>query len=138
MKTLLLTLATLSALATVSMGLSAPAMAADNPQQNKMAVCNKQAGEKGLKGDERKKFMSECLKGGAAAAPAPAGKPAPAAPPAAAPAPAAPAGDAKKGLTPQNAMGACAKKSKELGNKGDAHKKFMSDCLKAKGPDNMK
>ena len=31
-------------------------------QQNKMAACNKDAGEKNLKGDERKKFMSECLK----------------------------------------------------------------------------
>ena len=29
-------------------------------QQNKMTVCNKQAGDK--KGDERKQFMSECLK----------------------------------------------------------------------------
>ncbi len=31
------------------------------PQQAKMAACNKEAGEKNLKGDERKKFMSECL-----------------------------------------------------------------------------
>ncbi|MCX8113574.1 MAG: PsiF family protein [Burkholderiaceae bacterium] len=30
-------------------------------QQEKMAACNKQASEKNLKGDERKKFMSECL-----------------------------------------------------------------------------
>lgn len=30
-------------------------------QQTKMAVCNKSAGEKTLKGAERKKFMSECL-----------------------------------------------------------------------------
>jgi hypothetical protein len=27
-----------------------------------MGACNKEAGEKALKGDERKKFMSECLK----------------------------------------------------------------------------
>jgi len=26
-----------------------------------MKTCNKEAGEKGLKGDERKKFMSTCL-----------------------------------------------------------------------------
>ena len=31
-----------------------------NPQQNKMSSCNKEAGEK--KGDERKSFMSSCLK----------------------------------------------------------------------------
>ncbi|MGH6611470.1 MAG: PsiF family protein [Burkholderiaceae bacterium] len=30
-------------------------------QQSKMATCNKDAGAKNLKGDERKKFMSECL-----------------------------------------------------------------------------
>lgn len=30
-------------------------------QQEKMATCNKEAGDKALKGDERKKFMSECL-----------------------------------------------------------------------------
>ena len=41
---------------------AAPA-ASDKPasaQQNKMATCNKEAD--GKKGDERKKFMSECLK----------------------------------------------------------------------------
>lgn len=31
-----------------------------NPQQTKMSECNKEAGDK--KGDERKKFMSSCLK----------------------------------------------------------------------------
>ncbi|KGT85958.1 phosphate starvation-inducible protein, partial [Erwinia typographi] len=30
-------------------------------QQQKMTVCNQQAGEKALKGDERKTFMSSCL-----------------------------------------------------------------------------
>ncbi len=32
-------------------------------QQNKMKDCNKQAAEKKLKGDERKGFVSSCLKG---------------------------------------------------------------------------
>jgi hypothetical protein len=31
-------------------------------QQQRMTDCNQQAGAKGLKGDERKKFMSGCLK----------------------------------------------------------------------------
>lgn len=40
---------------------AAPAApAAGNSQQNKMATCNKEA--TGKKGDERKAFMSECLK----------------------------------------------------------------------------
>lgn len=32
-------------------------------QQDKMKSCNKEASDKGLKGDERKAFMSSCLKG---------------------------------------------------------------------------
>lgn len=38
--------------------------AADAPraQQNKMSVCSKDAKAKGLKGDERKAYMSTCLK----------------------------------------------------------------------------
>lgn len=32
------------------------------PQQEKMSVCSKDAKAKGLKGEERKKFMSECLR----------------------------------------------------------------------------
>jgi len=35
------------------------------PQQEKMKTCNTQAGDK--KGDDRKAFMSQCLKGGTAA-----------------------------------------------------------------------
>jgi uncharacterized protein (DUF1501 family) len=36
-----------------------PAPAEKTPQQNKMAMCNKDA--EGKKGDERKAFMKECL-----------------------------------------------------------------------------
>jgi hypothetical protein len=32
-------------------------------QQEKMKACSKEAGTKNLKGDERKKFMSTCMKG---------------------------------------------------------------------------
>jgi hypothetical protein len=32
------------------------------PQQEKMKKCNADAGARKLKGDERRKFMSECLK----------------------------------------------------------------------------
>ncbi|HMM53870.1 MAG TPA: PsiF family protein [Candidatus Desulfobacillus sp.] len=31
-------------------------------QQERMKACNQEAGDKNLKGDERKKFMSDCLK----------------------------------------------------------------------------
>jgi hypothetical protein len=33
-----------------------------HPQQQKMSDCNKEASSKSLKGDERKTFMSQCLK----------------------------------------------------------------------------
>lgn len=36
-----------------------PAFAAENAQQERMKTCNAKAGE--MKGDERKKFMSDCL-----------------------------------------------------------------------------
>jgi hypothetical protein len=41
----------------------APAWATEqgNSQQNKMAACNKEAGDKALKGDARKDFMKTCL-----------------------------------------------------------------------------
>ena len=62
MKTLLAAMTALAFLA----GTSSLAVAADdkkNSQQEKMKACNAQAGDK--KGDERKAFMSECLKGAA-------------------------------------------------------------------------
>lgn len=40
-----------------------PPSAAQKKQQERMKGCSAQAGDKKLKGDERKKFMSECLKG---------------------------------------------------------------------------
>ncbi|MNH87077.1 Phosphate starvation-inducible protein PsiF precursor [compost metagenome] len=36
--------------------------AALTPQQQKMKTCNADAATKALKGDERKAFMSDCLK----------------------------------------------------------------------------
>ena len=33
------------------------------PQQNRMKACNEEAGKKNLHGDERRAFMSSCLKG---------------------------------------------------------------------------
>ena len=56
--------------------IAAPASAAEekkaekapSAQQNRMKDCNKDAGEKKLKGAERKSFMSTCLKGDGAKA----------------------------------------------------------------------
>lgn len=37
---------------------------AKNPQNERMKRCNADAKKQGLKGDERKEFMSQCLSGG--------------------------------------------------------------------------
>ena len=95
---------------------------AKTAQQEKMGTCNKEAASKTLKGDERKAFMKSCLSAKPEAATS-------AATPAAAATPATPA-------KPQNAMTTCNKAA--TGKKGDERKKFMSACLKAKGPENMK
>lgn len=72
-------------------------------QQQRMAQCNKEAGDK--KGEERKKHMSECLKA----------KPA----------------EATSKMTPQQErMKKC--NADATGKTGDDRKKFMSQCLSNK------
>lgn len=87
------------ALALVLPILLQPAFAATE-QQNKMATCNKDAGDK--KGDERKAFMKECLSS----------KPK--------------VSEAQKAQ--QDKMKSCNAEAK--GKTGDERKKFMSACLK--------
>jgi hypothetical protein len=70
------------------------------PQQQRMKDCNAQAGDK--KGDERKAFMSTCLKGESATPPAK--------------------------MTQQEKMKACNAQAGD--KKGDERKAFMSTCLK--------
>ena len=85
----------LSALTAAAL-LAGPALAKSNP---KMAECTKQSA--GMKGDERKKFMSECLSGG---------------------------GSSAKALTPQQQkMKDCNAQAK--GMKGKERKDFMKSCL---------
>jgi psiF repeat len=73
-------------------------------QQERMKDCNAKAADK--KGDERKKFMSSCLKGEK-------GEPS----------------AAQK--EQQQRMSACNKQATEKKLKGDERKKFMSSCLKS-------
>ena len=91
---------------------AATAFAADppaktlTPQQQKMKDCNAQAGDK--KGDERKAFMSTCLKAGSTTTTAAPAKP----------------------MTQQEKMKACNAEAKTKQLAGDARKTFMSTCLK--------
>lgn len=78
------------------------------PQQEKMKACNTEAGEK--KGEERKKFMKECLSAKKAEDKS---------------------AQAESKMTPQQEkMKACNKDAAAKSLKGDERKKFMSDCLK--------
>lgn len=107
---------------------SAPAFA--GAQQEKMKGCNVEA--KGMKGDERKAFMSKCLKKDyilKSAAPAEDKK---AAAPAKADAkPAASAAPVSAKAKQQDKMKSCNADAKAKALKGDERKKFMSSCLKA-------
>ena len=73
--------------------------AAQKKQQTRMKECNERAGDK--KGEERKKFMSACLKGGS---------------------------EAQKAQ--QSRMKDCNKQASDKKLKGDERKKFMTTCLK--------
>ena len=72
-------------------------------QQERMKNCNDKATDK--KGDERKKFMSSCLKG-------------------------EDAGATDKQKAQQGKMKSCNKDAGDKKMKGDERKKFMSECLK--------
>lgn len=72
---------------------------AQKKQQARMKDCNEKASDK--KGDERKAFMSACLKG-----------------------------QPEKMSAQQSKMKSCNKEAGDKKMKGDERKKFMSDCLK--------
>ena len=92
-------------------------------QTSKMTQCNADAKAKGLKGEERKKFMKECLSA----------KVAEPAKPAAAEKKAMPAAHEGKKLTAQQEkMVTCNADAKTKGLKGEARKKFMKECLSSK------
>jgi hypothetical protein len=71
-------------------------------QQHKMATCSHES--KGMKGEAHKKFMSECLHGKTAAAPAK--------------------------TSQREKMKSCNAEAKTKALKGSARKSFMSTCLK--------
>ena len=85
----------------LAMAVSAHGFAA-TAQQEKMTACNAEATTKALKGDERKAFMSSCLKAGGSA----------------------------KAATQQEKMKTCNAAASQQGLAGEARKKFMSECLR--------
>lgn len=89
--------------------LASPAGAQPAPtaQQERMTSCNAEAGTKGLAGDARKSFMSDCLSGKTAAT-----------------APAAPALTAQ-----QDRMKTCNADAAAKNLSGEPRQRFMSSCL---------
>ena len=88
----------------LSLAIGSVAANAATPQQEKMKTCNADAGSKGLKGDERNAFMSNCLSS-------------------------KPADAEAKAMTPQQEkMKKC--NADATGKTGEARKAFMSTCLK--------
>ncbi len=85
-------------------GSAAPA-AGTNSQQDKMKSCNADATSKGLKGDDRKSYMKDCLS-------------------------AKPAAAAKPANSQQEKMKTCNADATSKGLKGDDRKTYMSNCLK--------
>lgn len=80
------------------------AMAAEKTaQQQKMTVCNHQASTNSLKGDDRKSFMSHCLKKES---------------------------NRKKLTTQQQKMKTCNADAKSKNMQGSERKLFMRQCLK--------
>jgi hypothetical protein len=92
---------------------------AQEAQQQRMRDCNATAGQRDLKGEDRQKFMSDCLAG---RVPATQSQPQPAAAP----------------LTPQQAqqqrMRDCNAEAGTRQLAGDARRDFMSECLAGRMP----
>jgi hypothetical protein len=122
-----------------------PADVLANPQHERMKRCNAEAKTQALKGDERKAFMSGCLKGAhtPAAEPAQGGNPmVPAAAPnaAATVAPVAVVAGAEAGTAATQAGAsddddkartkACNQSATEQALKGAKRKAFVSECMK--------
>jgi hypothetical protein len=76
-------------------------------QQERMKTCNAQAATQALKGDERKQFMSACLKAEDASA------------------------GAGQASGPQERMRSCNAQASAKDLKGGERKTFMSRCLKS-------
>lgn len=86
------------------------------PQQQRMSDCSHSS--KGMKGDERRAFMSNCLKGKSTTAASATVEPATA--------------STKPVSSQQNRMKTCNADAKSQELKGDERKAFMSECLKGK------
>ena len=98
------TLLAMAVVVSLVAGIVSMASAADEkkatPQQERMKACNTQAADK--KGDERKAFMSQCLKG-----------------------------ETAKPMSQQEKMKKCNTDASAKSLKGEDRKAFMSECLKA-------
>ncbi len=102
-----------------------PTQAWANPQHERMKRCSQEAKSQALKGDERKQFMSTCLRGKHEAAPPAASATGGAA------AGAAPEVQARADLAaPRDRSKECNQAATEQSLTGEKRKTFISECLK--------
>lgn len=104
MKTNVATFAALVFVASLIPAATAPVMAGSS-QQAKTTACHEEANKKELQGEDKEKFLSDCLA-------------------------AKPAESEKKLTAQQEKMRECNREAREKSLKGDERRKFMSGCLK--------
>lgn len=107
-----------------------PAQAWANPQHERMKRCSQEAKSQSLKGDERKQFMSTCLRGKHEAAVSAAAAPAANSTIAAAAGKAAEVQARADLAAPRDRAKECNQAATEQSLKGDKRKAFISECLK--------
>jgi len=95
---------TLAGLALAEDSSKKEASPAQKAHRARMSECSKDAKQQGLKGDERKAFMRQCLSDGTAAASSEAG-------------------------SQSSQSAACKKEARAKGLKGDERKQFVSECV---------
>lgn len=93
----------ITTVAIVLAGFAFAAQAAEEKSTSRLGQCSKEAAAKGLKGDARKQYLSECAKGAGVTAAA-----------------------KKDG----SRLGACSKEAAAKGLKGDERSKYLSECNK--------
>lgn len=102
---------------TATQGTIAPPGAGNSAQQERMRTCNAEAGTRGLAGDPRRAFMSECLAGRMPPPPAAAGRQ-----------------PSTAQAAQQERMRSCNAEAGTRGLAAEVRRDFMSECLAGRMP----
>src|SRR5579864_1451627 len=92
----------------MSLGLPASAAAQGGSQQDKMKACNTLADNKGLKGDDRKNFMQDCLN--------------------------KPGNQPLNDMSQKDKLNVCKNLADRKNLKGEGRRSFLKDCMNKANP----